>query len=158
MKFPTIWYWWVKPAAGNHWYRSGCLKSLNRTEYIAFIHCPAKNLETIYQGADMFVLPLVYEGFGLPVLEALLAGIPTVISHRASLPEVGGDCAIYFDENDPCVLAEKIKELISLSTEGRALLRQCGMEWVKKFSWKGSAQGTIAELKRAALGQHGRNH
>jgi len=54
-------------------------------------------LISLYQGADVFVFPSLYEGFGLPVLEAMVAGVPVIAARKASIPEVGGDCVVYFD-------------------------------------------------------------
>ena len=105
-------------------------------------------LKTIYQGADLFVLPSEYEGFGLPVLEALLAGIPAITTRRASLSEVGGDCAVYIDENTPEGLAEKIRNLCDLPVEERAHLITRGKEWARDFSWKQSADKTLEVLKQ----------
>jgi glycosyltransferase involved in cell wall biosynthesis len=105
-------------------------------------------LKAVYQGADLFVLPSEYEGFGLPVLEALLAGVPAITIRKASLPEVGGDCAIYVEENMPRNLAATIRYLCDLPVEERAHLIQRGKEWARDFSWKQSAEGTLKVLKQ----------
>ena len=105
-------------------------------------------LKAIYQGADLFVLPSEYEGFGLPVLEALLAGIPCITTRKASLSEVGGDCAVYIEENTPGVLAEKIRNVCDLSVEERAHMITRGKEWARDFSWKQSADKTLEVLKQ----------
>ncbi len=104
------------------------------------------DLKVIYQKADLFVLPSEYEGFGLPVLEALLAGVPVVTTNNASLPEVGGECVQLTQNNTPGNLAETIKETLNLSMEERKKLIVEGKSWARSFSWEKSADETIELL------------
>ncbi len=106
-------------------------------------------LKTIYQQADLFVLPSEYEGFGLPVLEALLAGIPVITTRNASLPEVGGEHVLYPAQNNAESLAESVKEVLNLTKDARAEWIGQGKIWARSFSWEKSAGETIRVLSSA---------
>ena len=101
------------------------------------------DLPALYAGARLFVYPSLYEGFGLPVAEAMACGAPVVSSNASSLPEVAGDAALYFDPRDVDAMTGAIRQAL----DDRALcvdLRARGMAQVRKFSWEQSA----TELKR----------
>lgn len=91
-------------------------------------------LPYLYSQAQFFVFPSLYEGFGLPVLEAMACGIPVISSNRASLPEVGGDAAIYFDPESESDLISKMNQLIQ-SPESFPSIIERGKKQVLKFSW-----------------------
>ncbi len=97
----------------------------------------------ILRQADFLVFPSFYEGFGLPVLEAMTCGVPVVCSKTASLPEVAGDAAVFFDPYSVEDIAEKI-ELVATNQQLRETLRQRGFENVEHFSWKRTAVATVA--------------
>ncbi len=92
-------------------------------------------LPKIYAAAELLVMPSKVEGFGLPVLEAMACGTPVVCSKAASLPEVAGDAAAYFDPASPDDLAGTVAKLID-SSDLRAWLRTKGLERAKLFSWQ----------------------
>ena len=94
-------------------------------------------LPKIYAGADLLVMPSTIEGFGLPVLEAMACGIPVLCSNAASLPEVAGDGALYFDPASHEELAAQI-ECILQSKDLSASLRDRGLRRAKKFTWQES--------------------
>jgi glycosyltransferase involved in cell wall biosynthesis len=96
----------------------------------------------ILSEAEMLVFPSTYEGFGLPVLEAQEAGVPVVCTMAASLPEVAGDSAYYFDPTSVDEMAKAIGK-VAQSLDLRELLRQKGLDNVGRFSWKQTAQKTI---------------
>ena len=100
----------------------------------------------LMSAAEAFVLPSFHEGFGIPVLEAMACGTPVVISKVASLPEVGGDAAIYVDPHDPASIAAGIKSAIG---SNRAKFVQAGLNRVKSFSWDKTAQLTLQCLETA---------
>jgi glycosyltransferase involved in cell wall biosynthesis len=105
-------------------------------------------LEELYASADCFVFPSLYEGFGLPVLEAMARGVPVATSGRASLKEVAGDAALLFDPEDEESIAEAIERILT----DRALaerLRTAGLERARRFSWTAAAEGTVASYRRA---------
>jgi glycosyltransferase involved in cell wall biosynthesis len=95
-----------------------------------------------YSQADVFVYPSHYEGFGLPVLEAMTLGAPVITSNTSSLPEVAGDAALLVDPNEPTQLAEAILKVIS-DCQLRSKLIHKGQERAKLYSWERTAQETL---------------
>ncbi len=96
-------------------------------------------LLALYRRARLLVLPSVYEGFGLPVLEAMSCGTPVVASDRASLPEVSGDAALLTDPTDPVTMALAIQRLLD-DDSLHAEMTERGLERAKQFSWQRSAE------------------
>lgn len=96
-------------------------------------------LISLYRGAFAFVFPSLYEGFGIPVLEAQACGSPVLSTNAASLPEVLADSALYFNPYDAADLANRMKEIVA-SASLRDELRARGLENVTRFSWELSAQ------------------
>lgn len=95
----------------------------------------------LYQHARIFVYPSLYEGFGLPILEAFSAGVPVICANNSSLPEVAGDAAIFFDATQSDELTEKLLSLWE-NTSQRSILIQKGRERCKTFSWDTCARET----------------
>ena len=95
-----------------------------------------------YAKADVFVYPSHYEGFGLPVLEAMTLGTPVVSSNTSSLPEVAGDAALLINPDEPMQLAEAILKLISDSQLRQEFINK-GKERAKLFSWERTAKETL---------------
>ena len=100
-------------------------------------------LADVYRGAAAFVCPSLYEGFGLPLLEAMSADCPVVCSKTSSLPEVCGDAAEYFDPYQPEAIAFSI-ERAAASPSRRDELIALGRLRIKKFSWDTCAKQTAA--------------
>jgi glycosyltransferase involved in cell wall biosynthesis len=96
--------------------------------------------------ADALVLPSLYEGFGLPPLEAMACRCPVIVSNAASLPEVCGDAALYCDPHDPTDIADKIRQLTN-DMNLQDALRQRGLERAKQFTWEKCAQETLAVIR-----------
>jgi alpha-1,3-rhamnosyl/mannosyltransferase len=109
---------------------------------------PDGDLIALYQSCDLFCYPSLYEGFGLPVLEALAAGAPTITSKVSSLPEVGGDAVRYVDPRDVTELAAVTRELLA-SPEERQRLASAGRDRAASFSWERTADATLAQLSAA---------
>jgi glycosyltransferase involved in cell wall biosynthesis len=107
---------------------------------------PDEDLPALMNGALMFVYPSLYEGFGLPVLEAMACGVPVVTSNVSSLPEVAGDAALLVDPYDVEELAETVEGLIE-SKETRADLRNKGLAQAARFSWERTAGETMRVYK-----------
>src|SRR5258708_541043 len=104
-----------------------------------------QELPSLYKNAKCFVLPSLYEGFGLPVLEAMKYGCPVVTSNVSSLPEAGGDAALYVDPQNVNDIAEKIDKVLS-DPKLREEMVKTGHEQVKKFSWEKTAPETLRGL------------
>ena len=105
------------------------------------------DLPYIYGGADSFVFPSMYEGFGIPPLEAMACGVPVLSSDAASLPEVLGDAALYFKSEDVKDLQEKLIYISKHSEEERKEKEQIRRTQVKKFSWKKEAEKLLQMLR-----------
>ncbi|MBW4609167.1 MAG: glycosyltransferase family 4 protein [Hassallia sp. WJT32-NPBG1] len=99
-----------------------------------------------YSKADVFVYPSHYEGFGLPVLEAMTLGAPVVSSQTSSIPEVAGDAALLINPNEPIQLAEAILKVISDSQLRQQLIKK-GKEQAKLFTWERTAKETLQAYK-----------
>jgi glycosyltransferase involved in cell wall biosynthesis len=99
----------------------------------------AVSLPAVYSAADVVVQPSFEEGFGLPVIEAMASGTPVICSNRASLPEVGGDAAEYFDAAEPESLANLLRRVVS-DTNLRARMRADGVQRARQFTWKDCAR------------------
>ncbi len=100
-----------------------------------------------YQQADVFVLPSYYEGFGLPVLEAMACGTPVICSNRASLPEVAGDAALIVDPDQPDALVAALRDVLT-DRDTAQTLRVKGLHRAAQFSWQRTARETIACYER----------
>mgnify|MGYP000844976176 CR=1 FL=1 len=95
----------------------------------------------LYKNAICFVFPSLYEGFGIPILESFSSGCPVVLSNGGSLPEIGGDAAIYFDPYDEESIRNSIEYVIA-DESLRKRMQEKGYERVKDFSWTKTAQQT----------------
>jgi glycosyltransferase involved in cell wall biosynthesis len=105
-------------------------------------------LAPLLWGADLFVLPSFYEGFGLPILEAMACGVPTLVSNTPSLVEVGGEAALSFDPHSIDDIAKVLDNIIS-DPDLRIEMREKGLKRVAEFSWNRCAQETINVIKNA---------
>lgn len=101
------------------------------------------DLPALYRAADLFVFPSLYEGFGLPVLEAMGCGTPVVASNASSLPEVAGDAALLVPPEDVEALAEAMWRLLS-DDALRNELRNRGFKQVSRFTWERAAENLLA--------------
>lgn len=99
-------------------------------------------LAALYSASDLFVFPSLYEGFGLPVIEAMACGTPVVCGNTTSLPEVAGDAAILVDARSPAALAEAIARILH-NTQLAATLRRQGLARARQFSWQNTARATL---------------
>jgi glycosyltransferase involved in cell wall biosynthesis len=102
-------------------------------------HVPQDELAALYRGASCLVFPSRYEGFGLPMLEAMASGTPVVATTAGALPEVAGDAAILVEERNPVALAGGIERAIA----DRERLRAAGLERARRYSWAETARRTL---------------
>lgn len=109
----------------------------------------AADLEGMYALADALVFVSRYEGFGLPVLEAMARGLPVVTSDRSSLPEVAGDAALIVDPDDPRLIAGALRRVLGEPATRERLIR-AGHARAAEFSWERTADLTVASYLRAA--------
>lgn len=109
------------------------------------------DLANLMAGSRAFVFPSIYEGFGLPPLEAMAAGVPVVSSSTGSLPEVLGDAPIYCDPFDESSIAQAINEVLTDDSK-RASMIALGYKQAAKYSWAESARLTIEAYRRIAAG------
>lgn len=107
-----------------------------------------KDLISLYNIATVFVMPSTYEGFGLPILEAMACGCPVITSKEGSIPEVAGDAAYYVDAYNIDSIPEGIRKVFS-NADLRKELSEKGIKQAKKFSWKKTAEETLKAYKKA---------
>ena len=105
-------------------------------------YVPSSDLPLLYSAATLAAMPSVYEGFGLPVLEAMACGIPVVSSNASSLPEFGGEAARYFDPYDVEAMADTIRTVWT-DSDLLAEMRRQGLIQAAKFSWERAARETL---------------
>lgn len=118
-------------------------EQLNIDDFIVQLgFVPEDQLLTLYRAATFLVLPSLYEGFGLPVLEAMAAGTPVITSNVSSLPEVAGNAALLVDPYNVDEIAEAMYKLFT-DTSLREELRRKGRERAQKFSWRKCAEETL---------------
>ncbi|MEW6553627.1 MAG: glycosyltransferase family 1 protein [Actinomycetota bacterium] len=110
---------------------------------------PQRELEAVYRGATIFVYPSVYEGFGLPVLEAMARGIPVVTSDSSSLREVGEGAALLVDPGDPMDLRKAMRRLLD-DEDMRGELAERGMDRAAAYRWESTIESTAHAYEDAA--------
>lgn len=119
--------------------------------FIGFV--PGSDLPLLYRGAELFVFPSLFEGFGIPILEAMACGTPTVCSNLSSMPEVAGDAAMLFDPYDEENISDTmIKMLSSRDTTDHYVRR--GLERSQIFSWKNTAVKTLEVITKTWEAYH----
>ena len=123
------------------------VKQLNLKKEIIFLdYILEDDLPILYQGASCFILPSLYEGFGIPAVEAMACGIPVAVSNVSSLPEIVGEAGITFDPLDVNDIAKSIKRLLTDQRLREEKIKK-GLERVKLFDWNVCAQKTLSVLQ-----------
>src|SRR5437588_2422250 len=136
----------------NETFRAAQRHSANND--IAFTGYVAENdLSALYSGATCFVYPSFFEGFGLPVLEAMQCGAPVIAGNRTSIPEVVGDAALFFDPFDTTALAQAISKMID-NSDFRSEMRVKGLARAREVDWKQTARMTLQAYQKAVVSKY----
>jgi glycosyltransferase involved in cell wall biosynthesis len=125
------------------------LPEARRTRVVLTGYVRGKEKLALLSGAQVFAYPSLYEGFGLPVLEAFAASIPVLTSNISSLPEVAGDAAMLIDPLDPAAIADGLEQLCR-DEDLRRVLSAAGTARAASFTWARCARATAETLRRAA--------
>jgi glycosyltransferase involved in cell wall biosynthesis len=137
-------YGWASRDLSGHIERLGIKDAVHFTGYLPFDDLPA-----IYNLGDFFVFPSLYEGFGLPVVEAMASGLPVLTSNTSSLGEIAGDAAETIDPTDTDAMAAAIRRLAT-DRDLRRERSQLGLQRARSFSWTQTAREMLAVYHRAA--------
>ncbi|PIZ64706.1 hypothetical protein CO051_05990 [Candidatus Roizmanbacteria bacterium CG_4_9_14_0_2_um_filter_39_13] len=125
------------------------VKALHMEESVCIPGYVSDEIESsLYQNAFCLAFPSLYEGFGLPILEAMSHSCPVIASHNASLPEIGGDACLYFDPKDSNDLNDKLEKLYGDKNLVTTLIAK-GKKRIRDFSWKKCAKETLEVIKSA---------
>ncbi|MFB3854687.1 MAG: glycosyltransferase family 4 protein [Vicinamibacterales bacterium] len=130
-------------------------RSLGLSDMVVFTgYVPDRSLPALYSGAAVFAYPSLYEGFGLPVLEAMSCGTPVVTSNVSSMAEIAGDAARLADPRSADSLASALQDVLS-DRDLRGRLRERGLARAREFSWERTARETCEVYREAARASHG---
>jgi glycosyltransferase involved in cell wall biosynthesis len=127
------------------------VEALNLDDEVCFVgFVPAEDLPFWYNAATLFIYPSLYEGFGLPPLEAMACGTPVVYSNASSLPEVMGEAGLMVDPNNSEALAAAMEQML-VDPDLQASSRAAGLAQASRFSWQESAARTVETYHRALM-------
>ncbi len=153
---------WAPPqhlviAGGYGWLYEDILREPERQGVSDWVHFPGfvrdEDLPALYSLADAFAFPSLYEGFGIPPLEALACGVPTVVGDNSSLPEAVGDAALRVQAEDVSALAEALARLLQ-DEAWREHTQSAGPAQARRFTWEAAAQRLVTAYQ-TALGREG---
>jgi len=131
------------------------LEPLERTGQLRRLgYVPQEDLHALYAGAHAFAYPSLYEGFGLPLLEAMASGVPALSSHCSSLPQVAGDAALLINPEDVDELTAGLERLLS-DDLWRTTACARGLEQAQRFSWQRCVEETVAVYRSLLEASHG---
>ncbi len=134
------------------WKAEATARRLRRDGIVHLDYVKPSQLAALYSGAEAFVFPSIYEGFGFPMLEAMAQGVPVVAARSSSLPEIGGDAALYFDLDHPEQLTAQIRRIVSESALREELIAR-GRKRSAEFRWDRAAKETLNVLVGVAGGE-----
>lgn len=140
-------------AGGQGWKfdANKALENVAARDSIRFIgYVPDEDMSAMYSGASLFVFPTLYEGFGIPLIEAQKCGVPVLASNVSALPETGGEGAFYVDPYNEGAIARGMAELLSDSARREELVQK-GFQNVKRFSWEASAYKLNEIIKKLEI-------
>jgi glycosyltransferase involved in cell wall biosynthesis len=124
-------------------------EAVERDGAALLINPPRRDLIALYSMAEVFVFPSWFEGFGIPVLEAMICGAPVIVSDRGPLPEVSGGAALVMDAEDDATLAGYLERLLTNPAEA-SHWRERGFAHAARFSWRKTAQRILESYEQAA--------
>ena len=128
------------------------IQKLKLEDQVRFLgYCPLEDMPALYRGAAMLVYPSYFEGFGIPLVEAMLSECPIVCSNTSSLPEVAGDAAVLVDPRSPEEIARAIYD-VYMDRERRSTLVGYGLEQARKFTWQKFTLEIVRALWSTAKG------
>lgn len=137
-------------AGSNAWRHEAVYEEAERASFSGDIiftgTYETEDLPQLLGGAEAFIFPSLYEGFGIPLLEAMASGVAVISADNSSLPEVGGDAPIYFKAEDFKELAEKIEQVVGDDVLRERMVER-GIKRVRDFSWERCASRTLAAMK-----------
>jgi glycosyltransferase involved in cell wall biosynthesis len=143
---------------GKGWFYEEVLRRVEELGLGSRVHLagyvPAEDLPYWYNAAEVLVYPSLYEGFGLPPLEAMACGTPVISSTSSSLPEVAGDAGLLVDPVDVDALASAMERVLR-DAGLRAQMRSAGLRRAKLFTWEAAARQTVDSYRRALAGEGG---
>jgi glycosyltransferase involved in cell wall biosynthesis len=131
------------------WKSEGIARRLRERGIVHLDYLRASQLATVYRNAEAFVFPSIYEGFGFPLLEAMAHGVPSIAARSSSLPEIGGDAALYFEPTDVDALTRVLDRVLH-DAALREELAARGRARAAEFQWSRAAEETLAVLRAAA--------
>lgn len=141
-------------AGRNAWMTSDVFNAIEKSRFKSEIHqpgyIPTQQATTLVASATALVYPSLYEGFGLPLVEAMACGVPVICSNASSLPEVAGNAALLFEPMDVDQLSKHLQTISSNGTKRNELI-QSGFERSKFFSWDKTAAEIYSVLERVAI-------
>lgn len=126
------------------------LQEPNQKKIFFLEQVPDEDLSGLYSLAKMLILPSFYEGFGLPPLEAMSCGCPTIVSNAASLPEVCQDASLYIQPENPQEIAKAVEKLIQEPLFSFQLIQK-GFERIKHFNWQKTAEGYLELFQQVLI-------
>lgn len=128
------------------------VKALGLDKNIIFTgYVPEAGVPALFAGSLAFVLPSLYEGFGIPAIEAMATGVPVVVSRVSSLPEICGPVPVYIDEPDSTdSIRQALEQILTLSEAERREKISLGLNWIKRYNWNDTAKKTLEVLYEAA--------
>jgi alpha-1,3-rhamnosyl/mannosyltransferase len=133
-------------AGGYGWRSESIHRRIERSQrqgWLRYLGYVSENdLPLLYSGARGFIFPSLYEGFGLPVLEAMASGLPSLISNRSSLPEVASGAALIVEAEDVHAMTENIRVLLE-DDRWRSVAVARSLEVVARYSWEATARETV---------------
>lgn len=138
--------------AGGLWNGSEIvLQQVQKMQQPQNIHFPGfvsnQEVAALYKNASLYVFPSLYEGFGIPVLEAFAAGIPVICSDRSSLPEIGGEAVLTFNPDDPHSIVERMQTVLK-DANLQSNMIQLGQARLRNFSWRTHTQKILNSFRK----------